>query len=116
MCPVSQFLQCYFVLILPQVMADERDDVRSAAGAGVSSLGKALSHNRLDVLDADFSSIPAAAHRCGATQSALRRRLSNGQSLDSLDSVLSPAAEVRVLVINTGGTIGMMYHDNGITH
>ncbi|XP_058843454.1 60 kDa lysophospholipase isoform X2 [Acipenser ruthenus] len=93
-------------------MADERNDVRSAAGAGVSSLGKALSHNRLDVLDADFSSVPAAAHRCGATQSALLRRLSSGQSLDSLDSVLSPAAEARVLVINTGGTIGMMYHDN----
>ncbi|MGH0181212.1 UNVERIFIED_CONTAM: hypothetical protein FKN15_005804 [Acipenser sinensis] len=90
-------------------MADERNDVRSAAGAGVSSLGKALSHNRLDVLDADFSSIPAAAHRCGATQSALRRRLSNGQSLDSLDSVLSPAAEARVLVINTGGTIGITH-------
>ncbi|XP_041120975.1 60 kDa lysophospholipase-like isoform X2 [Polyodon spathula] len=97
-------------------MADDRNGASSAAGAKVSSLGKALSHNRLDLLDDDFCSMPAAAHRFGATQSARRRRrLSSGQSLDSLDSVLSPAAEARVLVINTGGTIGMMYHDNVLT-
>ncbi|XP_065144735.1 60 kDa lysophospholipase isoform X6 [Paramisgurnus dabryanus] len=39
-----------------------------------------------------------------------RRRRSSGTSVDSLD--ISPSAEARVLVINTGGTIGMMYHNN----
>ncbi|XP_041132455.1 60 kDa lysophospholipase-like isoform X2 [Polyodon spathula] len=107
----------FFVFILPQVMADERRCAGSAAGAGVSSLGKALSQNRLDVVDDDDpSSMPAAPHRCGATKNAFRRRrLSSGQRLESLDSVLSPAAEARVLVINTGGTIGMMYNDDVLT-
>ncbi|KAM9433567.1 60 kDa lysophospholipase-like isoform 5-T5 [Salvelinus alpinus] len=39
-----------------------------------------------------------------------RRRLSSSNSVESLD--VSPCAEARVLVINTGGTIGMMYHNN----
>uniref|UniRef100_A0A3B4BVZ1 asparaginase n=1 Tax=Pygocentrus nattereri TaxID=42514 RepID=A0A3B4BVZ1_PYGNA len=39
-----------------------------------------------------------------------RKAISSSQSVDSLD--VSPSAEARVLVINTGGTIGMMYHNN----
>ncbi|KAG5857651.1 hypothetical protein ANANG_G00021680 [Anguilla anguilla] len=46
-----------------------------------------------------------AAYRQGR-----RRRLSSSASLESLE--VSPSAEARVLVINTGGTIGMMYHNN----
>uniref|UniRef100_A0A4W5S1V9 asparaginase n=1 Tax=Hucho hucho TaxID=62062 RepID=A0A4W5S1V9_9TELE len=38
------------------------------------------------------------------------RRLSSSNSVESLD--VSPCAEARVLVINSGGTIGMMYHNN----
>ncbi|KAJ8341417.1 hypothetical protein SKAU_G00337080 [Synaphobranchus kaupii] len=38
------------------------------------------------------------------------RRLSSSASLESPE--VSPSAEARVLVINTGGTIGMMYHNN----
>ncbi|KAG9336554.1 hypothetical protein JZ751_002901 [Albula glossodonta] len=39
-----------------------------------------------------------------------RRRLSSSTSIESPE--VSPSAEARVLVINTGGTIGMMYHNN----
>ncbi|XP_056623526.1 60 kDa lysophospholipase isoform X6 [Triplophysa dalaica] len=39
-----------------------------------------------------------------------RRRKSSTPSIESLD--ISPSSEARVLVINTGGTIGMTYHNN----
>ncbi|KAJ8399152.1 hypothetical protein AAFF_G00415310 [Aldrovandia affinis] len=43
-------------------------------------------------------------------QPGRRRRLSSSTSFESPE--VSPSAEARVLVINTGGTIGMMYHNN----
>uniref|UniRef100_A0AAY4A7V7 asparaginase n=1 Tax=Denticeps clupeoides TaxID=299321 RepID=A0AAY4A7V7_9TELE len=48
-------------------------------------------------------------HRSAMGQQGRRRRLSSSAS-DPAE--VSPGAEARVLVINTGGTIGMMYHDN----
>uniref|UniRef100_A0A673YST5 asparaginase n=1 Tax=Salmo trutta TaxID=8032 RepID=A0A673YST5_SALTR len=49
-------------------------------------------------------------YRSNVAQPGRRRRLSSSNSVESLD--VSPCAEARVLVINTGGTIGMMYHNN----
>ncbi|KAJ7990726.1 hypothetical protein DPEC_G00289900 [Dallia pectoralis] len=46
-------------------------------------------------------------HRNNVSQPGRRRRSSTSESVD-----MSPCAEARVLVINTGGTIGMMYHNN----
>ncbi|XP_042564549.1 60 kDa lysophospholipase isoform X2 [Clupea harengus] len=46
--------------------------------------------------------------RSGISQ-VRRRRIS---SATSIDSEMSPSAEAKVLVINTGGTIGMMTHNN----
>lgn len=44
-----------------------------------------------------------------------RRKLSSCSSVENLDWVTSPCGnESRVLVINTGGTIGMTLHDKGI--
>uniref|UniRef100_A0A8C4EA26 asparaginase n=1 Tax=Dicentrarchus labrax TaxID=13489 RepID=A0A8C4EA26_DICLA len=40
------------------------------------------------------------------------KRLSSCNSIECVDPVTSPSAEARVLVINTGGTIGMTLHDN----
>lgn len=44
-----------------------------------------------------------------------RRKFSSSNSLSELDSsiVFSPCSEARVLVINTGGTIGMKIQDDG---
>ncbi|TSO25210.1 60 kDa lysophospholipase [Bagarius yarrelli] len=72
----------------------------------MTSLARALSHttlSQIDQLDMSQSSL----YRIGASR---RRKMSASQSVDSLD--VSPSAEARVLVINTGGTIGMMYHND----
>ncbi|KPP63065.1 60 kDa lysophospholipase-like [Scleropages formosus] len=80
----------------------------------VPSLGTALSHTRLNQLEHSDVCLQSqvSAHRGGAAPSCRRRRLSSSASVESLTE-LSPSAEARVLVINTGGTIGMMYHNNG---
>ncbi|XP_039597361.1 60 kDa lysophospholipase [Polypterus senegalus] len=70
----------------------------------LSLLGKALSQTRLDQLDADS--------RSSVTPNLRRRRVSSGHSFDSPDGFVGSVAEVHVLVINTGGTIGMMYQNN----
>ncbi|XP_018583144.1 60 kDa lysophospholipase isoform X1 [Scleropages formosus] len=79
----------------------------------VPSLGTALSHTRLNQLEHSDVCLQSqvSAHRGGAAPSCRRRRLSSSASVESLTE-LSPSAEARVLVINTGGTIGMMYHNN----
>lgn len=81
--------------------------------AKMTSLGRALSQTRLSSLDqSDVFSSQTSLCRSGIGQ-VRRRKLSSSASIDS--SEMSPNAEARVLAINTGGTIGMMYHDNGKT-
>lgn len=75
----------------------------------MTSLARALSHTTLSQLDqSDVFQSQSSLYRMGISR---RRRVSAGQSVDSED--VSPSAEARVLVINTGGTIGMMYHNDG---
>ncbi|XP_076833776.1 60 kDa lysophospholipase isoform X3 [Brachyhypopomus gauderio] len=72
-----------------------------------TSLARALSSATLNQLDqCDVFQSQTSLCRMGQR----RRRISSSHSGDSAD--VSPSAEARVLVINTGGTIGMMYHDN----
>ncbi|XP_047677514.1 60 kDa lysophospholipase isoform X2 [Tachysurus fulvidraco] len=74
----------------------------------MTSLARALSHTTLSQLDqSDVFQSQSSLYRIAASR---RRRISASQSVDSLD--MSPSAEARVLVINTGGTIGMMYHND----
>ncbi|XP_014042300.1 60 kDa lysophospholipase isoform X2 [Salmo salar] len=77
----------------------------------MTSLTRALSHSRLSQLDqSDVFKSQTSFYRSNVAQPGRRRRLSSSNSVESLD--VSPCAEARVLVINTGGTIGMMYHNN----
>ena len=87
---------------------------RSVSGLSPStemtSLARALSHTHLHSLDqSDVFSSQMSPCRSGISQ-VRRRRIS---SATSIDSEMSPSAEAKVLVINTGGTIGMMTHNNG---
>ncbi|KAL4656402.1 60 kDa lysophospholipase isoform X1 [Arapaima gigas] len=70
----------------------------------MSSLGTALSNTCLSQLEHSDVCLQsqASVHR--------RRRLSSSAGAESPE--LSPSTEARVLVLNTGGTIGMMYHNN----
>ncbi|XP_035275595.1 60 kDa lysophospholipase isoform X3 [Anguilla rostrata] len=93
-------------------MADgKRSSTGPSPATSMSSLGRELSHSGLNQLDHsdDFQS-QTSLHRGTLIQQGRRRRLSSSASLESLE--VSPSAEARVLVINTGGTIGMMYHNN----
>lgn len=68
----------------------------------MTPLARALSHHKLDQHDpADATPSPAPLQPC-------RRRRVSCKSLDTSDTL-----EARVLVINTGGTIGMTIHDDG---
>ncbi|XP_029569305.1 60 kDa lysophospholipase isoform X1 [Salmo trutta] len=76
----------------------------------ITSLSRALSYLRLSQLDQSdvFPSQNSEVHQSNVAQAGRRRRLSSSdQSLD-----VSPCDEACVLVINTGGTIGMTYHNN----
>ncbi|KAK6307268.1 60 kDa lysophospholipase isoform X1 [Coregonus clupeaformis] len=76
----------------------------------MTSLARALSHSRLSQLDqSDVLKSQSSVHRSNVAQPGRRRMLSSS-SVESLN--VSPCGEARVLVINTGGTIGMMYHNN----
>ncbi|XP_072895871.1 60 kDa lysophospholipase isoform X1 [Hemitrygon akajei] len=89
----------------------ETGGVRSSASSGsISSLSSALSNTRLDLLESDCSSNTLNGLQMSRPLSSnrLRRSSSRNYSLESADS----PTEVRVLVINTGGTIGMMYRNN----
>uniref|UniRef100_A0A7N6C4U5 asparaginase n=1 Tax=Anabas testudineus TaxID=64144 RepID=A0A7N6C4U5_ANATE len=57
---------------------------------------------------------PSESCRGSCVQVCRRRKLSSCNSLECVEPVTSPCAEARVLVINTGGTIGMTLHDNGV--
>lgn len=82
------------------------------ADYNLSSLGRALSQPQLNL---SLESAPeVSAPRGALTHPSRRRKLSSCNSLESLEQLTSPtASEARVLVINTGGTIGMTLHDNG---
>ncbi|XP_008330661.1 60 kDa lysophospholipase isoform X1 [Cynoglossus semilaevis] len=74
----------------------------------LTSLARALSQPKLELAEGnDFSPT-----RSGQVQPCRRRKLSSCNSVESVVSVRSPSDEARVLVINTGGTIGMTIHDN----
>lgn len=77
----------------------------------LTSLARALSQPQMDLSDASNDGFPSRV----SMQPSRRRKLSSCNSLESVEQQLaSPsAAEARVLVINTGGTIGMTLHDNG---
>ncbi|XP_075874260.1 60 kDa lysophospholipase isoform X2 [Nelusetta ayraudi] len=76
----------------------------------LTSLARALSQPQMDLSDAASDAFPARV----SLQPSRRRKLSSCTSLESVEQQLaSPSAsEARVLVINTGGTIGMTLHDN----
>lgn len=86
-------------------MAEWKHTTSSPSTASMTSLGRALSRSSLSQPDV-FQSQKSLS-RSVASQS--RRRISS--SSESPD--ISPNVEARVLVINTGGTIGMTYHNNG---
>lgn len=76
----------------------------------LTSLARALSQPQIDLSDGVTEAVPPR----NPLQLSRRKRLSSCTSLETLDVLPSPtAAEARVLVINTGGTIGMTLHDNG---
>ncbi|XP_037550460.1 60 kDa lysophospholipase [Nematolebias whitei] len=83
-------------------------DFSSNGPTSLVSLGRALSQPSLNLLETnDTSPTTSQLHPCR------RRKLSSCSSLENGDPVPSPVAdESRVLVINTGGTIGMTLHDN----
>uniref|UniRef100_A0A4W6F6U3 asparaginase n=1 Tax=Lates calcarifer TaxID=8187 RepID=A0A4W6F6U3_LATCA len=74
----------------------------------MTSLARALSQPKLDLIEPNdvFTTRAAQVYPCR------RRKLSSCNSVESLETLTPPAAEARVLVINTGGTIGMTLHDN----
>ncbi|XP_060918484.1 60 kDa lysophospholipase isoform X2 [Labrus mixtus] len=75
----------------------------------LTSLARALSQPKLDLLESPDVGPP----RNIALHPARRRKLSSCNSIESIEPLTSPTtAEARVLVINTGGTIGMTLHDN----
>lgn len=75
----------------------------------LTSLARALSQPTLDLLETNDIS----PTRSGQLHPCRRRKLSSCSSFDTTEPLTSPhTAEARVLVINTGGTIGMTLHDN----
>ncbi|XP_076014603.1 60 kDa lysophospholipase isoform X2 [Genypterus blacodes] len=81
----------------------------------MSSLGRALSFSKLSHADSsdDFHSQTNLSRGNGPLHKGRRRKLSSCGSLSEFaESFSSPCAEARVLVINTGGTIGMTLHNN----
>lgn len=75
-------------------------------------LARALSQPQLVLTETTVDLSPRSLPP--ALQPSRRRKLTSVNSIESLESLTSPsAAEARVLVINTGGTIGMTLRDNG---
>ncbi|KAF7665819.1 hypothetical protein LDENG_00130740 [Lucifuga dentata] len=87
----------------------------SSVSDNMTSLARALSHPKLSQVDHvdDFHSQTNLCRGNVPLHQGRRRKLSSCSNLnDSTESVSSLCAEARVLVINTGGTIGMTLHDN----
>uniref|UniRef100_A0A8C2JX05 asparaginase n=1 Tax=Cyprinus carpio TaxID=7962 RepID=A0A8C2JX05_CYPCA len=83
-------------------MAERNHTTAAPSSASMTSLGRALSRSRLSQPEGFQSQKSRSA--AGQTR---RRYSSSSESPD-----ISPNVEARVLVINTGGTIGMTYHNN----
>ncbi|XP_069590463.1 60 kDa lysophospholipase isoform X2 [Ranitomeya imitator] len=80
----------------------------------MSRLSQALSHTHLDLLEQEaMVASPLLPPRPpGPAASSRKRKLSKSQSLSgSQESLSGLVSEARVLVVNTGGTIGMMYQN-----
>ncbi|XP_006786202.1 60 kDa lysophospholipase isoform X2 [Neolamprologus brichardi] len=76
---------------------------------GLTSLARALSQPSLDLIEVNDVSPPRSLQ----LHPGRRRKLSSCNSIENADLITSPcAAEARVLVINTGGTIGMTLHED----
>lgn len=89
--------------LLNSIMADSSTN-------GLTSLARALSQPSLDLIDVNDVSPPRSLQ----LHPGRRRKLSSCNSIENADLITSPcAAEARVLVINTGGTIGMTLHEDG---
>ncbi|XP_068110327.1 60 kDa lysophospholipase isoform X2 [Hyperolius riggenbachi] len=78
----------------------------------VSRLSQALSHTSLEQLEQEVMAVcPVAGvtpRAVPGAQTTRKRKLSKSQSLSgSLESLSGIASEARVLMVNTGGTIGM---------
>ncbi|XP_043118375.1 60 kDa lysophospholipase isoform X2 [Puntigrus tetrazona] len=86
-------------------MAEWKRTTSAPSSASMTSLGRALSRSRLSQPEGFQSQKSLSRGAAGQT----RRRFSS--SSESPPDV-SPNVEARVLVINTGGTIGMTYHNN----
>lgn len=71
----------------------------------LTPLARALSHPKLD----------EGTEACPPLHTCRRRKLLSCKSTESVEPATSPSAvtEARVLVLNTGGTIGMTIHDDG---
>ncbi|XP_073339369.1 60 kDa lysophospholipase isoform X1 [Pagrus major] len=79
------------------------------ADYNLTPLARALSQPQLELAEAN-DVVPPRSIQLHPTR---MRKLSSCNSLDLIEPLVSPAAaEARVLVINTGGTIGMTLHDN----
>lgn len=78
----------------------------------LTPLARALSQPQLVLTETTVDVSPRSLPL--ALQPSRRRKLTSVNSIESLESLTSPsAAEARVLVINTGGTIGMTLRDDG---
>ncbi|XP_075699980.1 60 kDa lysophospholipase isoform X2 [Rhinoderma darwinii] len=99
-------------------MAEEnRAGITPRSSSSVSLLSKALSHTHLDLLEQE-AMVPSPIlplvlpPRLPGLPSARKRKLSKSMSLSgSQESLSGIVSEARVLVVNTGGTIGMMYQN-----
>ncbi|KAM9341418.1 60 kDa lysophospholipase isoform 2-T2 [Symphorus nematophorus] len=82
------------------------------ADSSRTSLARALSGAQLDTTEGTPDG--CARSSCVQLQPTRRRKLSSCNAVEPCNASVnaSPASEVRVLVINTGGTIGMTLHDN----
>ncbi|KAM8736167.1 60 kDa lysophospholipase isoform 2-T2 [Acanthopagrus schlegelii] len=79
------------------------------ADYNLTPLARALSQPQLDLPEGNDVGPPRGIQ----LHPTRMRKLSSCNSLDLIEPLVSPAAaEARVLVINTGGTIGMTLHDN----
>ncbi|XP_030299358.1 60 kDa lysophospholipase isoform X1 [Sparus aurata] len=79
------------------------------ADYNLTPLARALSQPQLDLAEGNDVGPPRSIQ----LHPTRMRKLSSCNSLDLIEPLVSPAAaEARVLVINTGGTIGMTLHDN----
>ncbi|XP_056101503.1 60 kDa lysophospholipase isoform X1 [Rhinichthys klamathensis goyatoka] len=84
-------------------MAERKHTTTARSSTSMTSLARALSRSRLSQPDVFQSQKSLSRSATGQS----RRFSSSSESPDN-----SPNVEARVLVINTGGTIGMTYHNN----